>query len=278
MPVNVRDEVQTCPIFAPPPRGVDRRLHSPLRARRALIARAGRDACGPAQPVYSTAMSAAKTGRTSLKGRTAGRAATSTGRAAASSPRVRQRAPREGHIDREFWLAVARKALIKSGIDQVKIERLSKQVNVTRSSFYWHFRSRADLLDALLDHWEATNTGPLMRAIEAAIEAGPTGIHIIGRIWIEEREFNPAYDTAVRDWARKDPKVARAVRAVDDKRIAALTRLMNIYGYTGNEALVRARIMYFHQVGYYALGIHEGTAERLKLEPIYMKALTGRDV
>ncbi len=147
-----------------------------------------------------------------------------------------------------------------------------------RSVFYWFFRSRADLLAALLDHWQATNTGPLLRAIEAAVDAGPTGIHILGRIWIEERDFNPVYDTAVRDWARKDAKVAAVVREVDDKRIAALTRLMQVYGYKGQEALVRARIMYFHQVGYYALGIHESEPDRYKLEPIYMKALTGWDV
>lgn len=208
----------------------------------------------------------------------AARGTKSSSETSVPGPRVRQRAPRKGAFDREQWLAAARKMLIKSGIEQVKIERLSKQVKVTRSSFYWHFRSRADLLDALLDHWQATNTGPLLRGIEAAIAAGPTGIHILGRLWIEEREFNPAYDTAVRDWARKDPKVAATVRKIDDRRIKALTRLMQVYGYKGNDALVRARIMYFHQVGYYALGIHESAPERLKLEPIYMKALTGWDV
>jgi AcrR family transcriptional regulator len=225
-------------------------------------------------PVYSAPMSPAKK-RASTAAAPSKKTATKTPVAGA---RVRQRAPREGAFDREHWLAAARKMLIKSGIDQVKIERLSKQVKVTRSSFYWHFRSRADLLDALLDHWQATNTGPMLRAIEAAIAAGPTGIHILGRVWIEEREFSPAYDTAVRDWARKDAKVAATVRDVDDKRIAALIRLMQVYGYKGNEALVRARIMYFHQVGYYALGIHESAPDRLKLEPIYMKALTGWDV
>jgi len=196
---------------------------------------------------------------------------------ASSETLVRRRASPEGVFGRQDWIKASRKALIKGGIDQVKIERLAQQVKVTRGSFYWHFKSRADMLDALLDDWQATNTGPLLRAIEAAVEAGPTGIHIVGRVWIEEREFSPAYDTAVRDWARKDPKVAAVVRAVDDKRIAALTRLMQVYGHRGTEALVRARIMYFHQVGYYALGIHETLAERLRLEPMYMKALTGYD-
>lgn len=181
-------------------------------------------------------------------------------------------------MTRDDWLAAARKALVRDGIDQVKIERLSEQIGVRRSSFYWNFRSRAELLHALLDHWEATNTGPLLRAVDAAISAGVGGIHLFTRLWIEEREFNPAYDTAVRDWARKDPEAARVVQAVDDKRLEALTRLMAAYGHQGTEAVVRARILYYHQIGYYALGIREATAERLRLEPYYVRALIGRDV
>jgi AcrR family transcriptional regulator len=188
------------------------------------------------------------------------------------------RAPRTGAFGRDEWLSAARKALIKGGIDQVKVERLSKQVKVARSSFYSHFQSRAELLDALLDHWEATNTGPMLRAIDAAIAEGPQGIHRLTQLWLEEREFSPAYDTAVRNWASKDVKAARIVRGVDDKRIAALTRLMHVFAYRGDEALVRARIMYFHQVGYYSLAIQDPPEERRRLLPIYMKALTGHEI
>ena len=199
-----------------------------------------------------------------------------TGTIEPSPPRTRLR--REGAVSRDDWLAAARKALVKGGIDQVKIERLAKHMHLTRGSFYYHFRSRAELLHALLDHWEATNTGPMLRAIDAAIATGPGGIHALVSMWIEEREFSPAYDSAVRDWARKDAKVAQVVRAVDDKRIGALTRLIQMYGYRGDEAVVRARIMYFHQVGYYALGMHESMEERRRLEPVYMKALIGFDI
>ena len=182
--------------------------------------------------------------------------------------------PRET-FGRDEWLGAARTALIAGGIDQVKIDRLSRQVGVKRSSFYWHFSSRPRLLEALLDHWEATNTGPILRAIDAAIAEGPGGMHRLAALWIDEREFVPAYDAAVREWARKDPAVARRVHAIDDKRIAAMTRMMKSYGYEGDEALVRARILYFHQVGYYALDLRESKARRLHLEPLYVKALLG---
>ena len=200
---------------------------------------------------------------------------TSNDATSTQAPAVRRRAPREGAFGRDEWLNAARKALIKGGIDQVKVERLSKQVKVARSSFYCSFSSRGDLLDALLDHWEATNTGPMLRAIDAAITEGPKGIFRLTQLWIDEREFSPAYDTAVRNWGSKDPKVAAVVRAVDDKRIAAMTRLMQVFGFEGDEALVRARVLYFHQVGYYSLNIRDRTEERLRLLPIYIKAITG---
>jgi hypothetical protein len=42
-----------------------------------------------------------------------------------------------------------------------------------------------------------------------------------------------------------------------------------------NEALVRARILYFHQMGYYALGLKESRHERETLYPIYERLLFG---
>ena len=35
--------------------------------------------------------------------------------------------------------------------------------------------------------------------------------------------------------------------------------------------------MYYHQVGYYAMGVRESQRERRALIPYYQKALTGRD-
>ncbi|MDB5364206.1 MAG: TetR/AcrR family transcriptional regulator [Rhodospirillales bacterium] len=180
-------------------------------------------------------------------------------------------------LSREDWLHAAKAALLKGGVDHVKVDRLARDIKMTRGSFYWHFTDRDDLLRALLDHWEATNTGPLLLAIEAAEKRGRDGFNEVTKVWIEEKEFSPAFDSAVRDWARKDAAVARAVRRIDEKRIAALTRLMNSFGFAPEEAVVRARVIYFHQVGYYALAIRESEAERHKLLPLYSKILVELD-
>lgn len=184
---------------------------------------------------------------------------------------------RDGVFGRDEWIIAAKKTLLKSGIEEVKVDQIALKIKMSRGSFYHHFSSRADLLTALLDHWQATNNAPILRAIEKAIENFPEGVYDLVHTWIEEKEYQPTYDSALRDWARQDSKVAKVVREVDEQRIEALTRLMHRYGHTGEEAAIRARIMYFHQVGYYALSNQETREVRLNLIPLYLKVLTGRE-
>ena len=61
---------------------------------------------------------------------------------------------KSSRLTRIDWLVAARDALITEGKDALKIERLAKKLDVTRGGFYWHFRGRDDLLDALLISWE----------------------------------------------------------------------------------------------------------------------------
>jgi hypothetical protein len=79
----------------------------------------------------------------------------------------------------------------------------------------------------------------------------------------------------VRDWGRNAPHVAEAVRRVDDERIAMLYSLFCRMGYNETEPLVRARALYYYQVGYFALKISQTREERLKPFPVYFRFLTG---
>ena len=46
-------------------------------------------------------------------------------------------------------LDAARQALLESGLDAVKIQPLATRLNLSRTSFYWFFKDRTALLDAL---------------------------------------------------------------------------------------------------------------------------------
>jgi len=172
------------------------------------------------------------------------------------------------------WLRVAQAELIYKGIHAVKVDRLARKLRVTRGSFYWHFSSHADLLKQLLNSWIVNNTEPFKKVLESERD-GSGKFQAIVDLWLSEREYNPKFDSAVRDWARASPQVARVVRTADEERIALLREIFKELGYTDPEALVRARITYFHQVGYYTLGIVEKPDVRRKLRPYYTRILLG---
>ena len=181
----------------------------------------------------------------------------------------------ERRLSARHWIAAARGVLIEAGVEAVKVEPLAAGLGVTRGSFYWHFANRDALLAALLHDWAETNTAPILRAVEAAGEDGHARMMALVRVWIDETDFSPDYDAAVRDWARRSPRVAATVRRIDARRIAVLQGIFDRFGYAPDAALIRARVAYFHQVGYYALAIRETKARRLSLLPLYYEALTG---
>jgi AcrR family transcriptional regulator len=178
-------------------------------------------------------------------------------------------------LTRLDWVEAARLALIDGGVENVKVERIAKDLGVTRGSFYWHFIDRDDLLGALMTSWVDSNTKPFFDAVARAEATPAARLSAFMRVWLSETDFVPAYDTAMRNWANISEAVAAVVKRVDKKRIRFLQTLFEAIGFQGDDAKVHARITYYHQVGYYALHLAESRAMRLKYAPLYFRALTG---
>ncbi|MEM7259058.1 MAG: TetR/AcrR family transcriptional regulator, partial [Pseudomonadota bacterium] len=92
----------------------------------------------------------------------------------------------------------------------------------------------------------------------------------------DQHGFSAALEQAVRDWARLDQTVLAKVRHEDRHRIKQIQRCFIRFGYAKNEALVRARILYFAQIGYYAMHMEESMQDRLAMTEQYYASFTGR--
>lgn len=183
------------------------------------------------------------------------------------------------NLSREDWVQAARDELVRRGISAVKIGRLARILRVTRGSFYWHFASHQELLRALLTLWEDSNTRPFEEALrrEGPRPADDELLQILN-LFLEEKSYSPVFDAAVRDWARVSKAAEAAVRRIDARRIAILHRVFVDLGFGEPEALVRARVTYFHQVGYYTMDMHEEPEARRSLFPVYVQVLLGRSL
>ncbi len=182
---------------------------------------------------------------------------------------------RKNALGRDAWLQAARAALIRDGIGGVEIGKLARRLRATRGGFYWFFTSRKQLLDQILADWEQANMAKFKALVADPGANGMAEFRALVDIWINEDGYDPQWDAAVREWARISPRVAGVVHRVDDARIAILQQIFEDMGYEETEAFVRARIAYFHQVGYYTLGVQESRERRLQLLPLYIRQLTG---
>lgn len=171
------------------------------------------------------------------------------------------------------WLDAARGALISGGIGAVKVEPLAASLGVTVGSFYWHFRDREALYSRLLDDWETVNSAAMVRAAHSEGASPEKRFDAFLNVWVTEKDYSSAHDAAVRDWARTSDEVRRRVHVVDAFRVSLLREIFEALGYDADRAEVRARITYFHQVGYYALDLRDDKPTRLRLRPIYFEAL-----
>lgn len=186
--------------------------------------------------------------------------------------------PLIGHVKvtREDWLATARDALIRKGVAHVKIAPLARAMQVSRSSFYWYFKDRADLLDALLAAWEAQNTAQIIAHCQRPAATISHACCNFFKCFVDETRFDRGLDFAVREWARSDAGLRARVDAADSARIDALTQMFAAQGYPRAEADARARILYFMQLGYHALEVREEMDLRLSRIGPYLEGFTGQ--
>jgi AcrR family transcriptional regulator len=184
-------------------------------------------------------------------------------------------ADRSERLTRQDWLDLAQRTLVEDGIDRVKVQIMAKQLGVARSSFYWHFESREDLHKAMLDDWLRKNTSPI---IERAMRPEPDvnrALISVFECWIDEAMFDPALDIAVRLWGRRSPAVRAVVVEADTLRVDAMRRMFLRYGYPEQESLIRARVIYFTQIGQYTLDVLEEPEARFSHGPTYIHIFTG---
>ncbi|MEM7630678.1 MAG: TetR/AcrR family transcriptional regulator [Pseudomonadota bacterium] len=179
-------------------------------------------------------------------------------------------------VTRQDWLNAALSVLKSGGVEAVKVADLAAQMHVSRSSFYWYFKNRTDVLEALLAHWQATNTAALVAQANAPAATITEACCNIFRCNIDTRLYDQQLDFAIRDWARRSDTVRAILSDSDAQRVAALTQMFVRHGYAERNATARARVIYYMQMGYEDARLGETLEERLRLVPDYLLSFTGQ--
>ncbi|MEM7286282.1 MAG: TetR/AcrR family transcriptional regulator [Actinomycetota bacterium] len=182
--------------------------------------------------------------------------------------------PAHTKVTRDDWIAAALDALDEVAIDELRVLSLAEGLSISRSSFYWYFDDLPALQGELLSLWER-NTASIVERTERTAATITTACLGVFECWADESLYDARLDLAVRDWGRRDADVAARVRVADDRRLDAVASMFASHGFEADDALVRARLLYHSQVGYYAVGVDEPMDVRVGYLPYYLQSMTG---
>jgi AcrR family transcriptional regulator len=145
----------------------------------------------------------------------------------------------------EAWAEAALTAITEAGPDAVNVEELARVLGVTKGSFYWHYRSRADLIAAALTLWERRNTDRYLTEIADI----PDPAHRLRRL-ISNAVTLSQRRNAYAALSQIDSEPVQAVlQRVAEQRIAFLTGLYTDLGLPPRRARLLARLAYATYIG-----------------------------
>jgi AcrR family transcriptional regulator len=120
-----------------------------------------------------------------------------------------------------MWVEEGLRALAEGGVDAIRIEALAKSLGVTKGGFYGYFSDRKALLTAMLDAWEQESIDDVLEQIKHETGDLLKQVRLAGQLTFSSDRLLPI-DLAIRDWARRDQKVAERLRRVDNRRMQLL--------------------------------------------------------
>ncbi len=150
-------------------------------------------------------------------------------------------------LSRDTWADAALEVLARGGPPAVAVEPLARELGVTKGSFYHHFDSREELIEAALARWEARGTEGLERL------AGKSPEERLERLFLTAMDTAtdprsgqlPTHLAAHRDDARVGPVLAR----VTARRLDYLQDTWTAAGCSHEDAHQRALLAYTAYLG-----------------------------
>ena len=125
-------------------------------------------------------------------------------------------------VHREDYFEAALEILATRGPSDLKIGSLCKAIKVTTGSFYGYFGSFDGFVGEFLEYWEATQTQRILEIASSLPDPGER-IHAVKEL---ASALPHEAEAAIRSWAHHHPIVAVAQKRVDERRVDALTAIL----------------------------------------------------
>ena len=176
---------------------------------------------------------------------------------------------------RNNWIDEGLRALAAGGPDAVRVEPLAQTLGVTKGGFYWHFSDRRALLEEMLDTWERASVDEVIERVEGGGGDARAKLRRLSAIAGSSGEAL-RIDLAVRDWSRRDKRVAKRLTHVDNRRMDYMRSLFGAFCPDEDDVEVRCMVFYSLWIGSHFIAADHGARSRADVVKLALEQLEAR--
>jgi AcrR family transcriptional regulator len=173
-----------------------------------------------------------------------------------------QKKHKANRLSRAQWLQKSLDLLISGKHGKLRIDNITKELNVTKGSFYWHFKNRVDYITRLAEYWDHIVQDELIEQANERYDDHKERMAYIIREALTRKLTS--YDAAMQMMAQKEPYIAPIISNGFKKRMSFVESVLKSMGFKGGKLELRKHLLVSYFLLDAALADQSTLKKRLK--------------
>ncbi len=161
--------------------------------------------------------------------------------------------------DKTEWIKLGFELFAQQGTAGIIVDKMANKLKCNRSSFYWHFSSKEEFINQLIDYWIENHTEQIIEATRKKCSAHKKFRDLVVQSF--KKDLFLDFIFFLKRYALKRKDIAETIDKVDKQRIDFVVTLLQEIGHTKAEASVKASIFYKYLIGYHEMIRYKNQSE-----------------
>ena len=150
---------------------------------------------------------------------------------------------------KEDWINLGYGLFSEQGVSGIIVEKMAKTLNVNKSSFYWHFKTKKDFIEKLILFWTKNETEQIINLTDSKKPGLQKFKTLIALIYKQDLFLD--FTFYLKRYAKKEKKIQKIIYKVDKQRIEYANKLLQEIGYSKQDAKIKSTLLHKHFIGYH---------------------------
>ena len=165
---------------------------------------------------------------------------------------------------KQDWIFLGYKLFSEQGISGIIVEKMAKKLHVNKSSFYWHFKTKKEFVDEIIEYWITSNTNQIITLTDNQKSVEEKFLKLIELAFKKEPYLDFIF--FLKRYAIRNKEIQIIIDEIDNQRIAYTKNILIEMNFSKIEAESKAILFYKYLIGYHEMLRYKKQSKNYKTE------------